>query len=242
MDTTSYIALSRQMALDRQMTALANNVANAATTGFQAEHTLFEAVLERAGPPKRLAFVQDVGQWRDTSPGPIQATGNALDIAIEGDGYLAFETESGVRYGRGGHLEIDAQGRLTDAQGHAVLDEGGQPITLPGDDRQITIAGDGTVANRAGVVGKLQRATFANPHMLRREGHGLLRADAPPQPAGAEIRVVQGALEGSNVKPVIEMTSMMQATRLFEGTQRLLDTQHEIDRKAIDAMIAASSR
>lgn len=242
MDTTSYIALSRQMALDRHMTALANNVANAATTGFQAEHTLFETVLERAGAPKRLAYVQDVGQWRDTSAGPIVPTGNQLDVAIEGDGYLAFETPDGVRYGRGGHLEIDAAGRLTDAAGHPVLDEGGQAVTLPADDRQITITADGTVANRAGPVGRLQRAVFDNPQALRREGRGLLRADAPPVPAGAEVKLIQGALEGSNVKPVVEMTDMMKATRLFEGTQRLLETQHEIDRKAIDALIAASSR
>lgn len=241
MDTTSYIALSRQIALDRHMTTLATNIANASTTGYQARHTAFETVLERARLPRPLAFVQDAAQWRDLAPGAVTVTGNATDLAIDGPGYFAFATPEGVRYGRGGHLGIDAEGQLVAASGRPVLDEGCQPITLPAGEHDPVVAADGTVSGKAGLIARLQIAGFANPQALQPQGDGLLTTDETPQPATG-ARVVQGALEGANVQPVSEMTGMMQAVRLFEGTQRLLDTQHDLDRKAIDGIIGQHGR
>ena len=238
MDTISYVALSRQMALDRHMTTLATNIANASSTGYRARHTMFEAQLERAGPHDRVAFVQDVGQWQDTAPGPIAPTGNPLDVAIDGSGFLAFNTSGGVRYSRAGHLTLDAQGRITDEAGHAVLDQGGQPITVPAGAGEITIAADGTLSTRAGALGRLQVSTFKNEQQLTREGDGLYSSPVAPEPPGGEGHIVQGALEGADVQPVMEMTSMMQATRLFEGTQKMIDTHHELEMKAIDGMIS----
>lgn len=241
MDTTSYIALSRQIALERHMATIANNVANATTTGFRAEHTVFERVLERADPSRRLSFVQDVGQWQDTSPGTVSLTGNKLDVAVDGDGFLAFATGQGVRYGRAGHLAIDAGGQLVDPAGRTVLDEGGQPITITGSSRELTIAPDGTVSEGAEVRGRLQRVSVADQQAMVREPGGLYRSDTGVTPAGPQVRLVQGALEGSNVAPVVEMTTMMQAVRMFEGTQRLIDTHHELERKAIGQLIGASA-
>ena len=239
MDTISYVALSRQMALDRHMTTLATNIANASSTGYRARHTLFEAELERAGPQQRVAFVQDVGQWQDTAPGPIATTGNQLDVAIDGSGFLAFNTAGGVRYSRAGHLTLDPQGQITDEAGHPVLDQGGQPLLVPAGAGELTIAADGTLSTKAGPIGRLQVVTFQNEQLLSREGDGLYRSPVPPQAAGGEGRLVQGALEGADVQPVMEMTSMMQATRLFEGTQKMIDTHHELEMKAIDGMISA---
>lgn len=239
MDTTSYIALSRQIALQRHMATIANNVANAATTGYRAEHTLFEPVLERSGdPPRRLAFVQDVGLYRDLSPGSLNQTGNRLDLALEGDGYLTFRTAAGVRYGRAGHLELDAAGQLVDARGNPLLDEGGAPVTVPPGDRDLTIGEDGSIANRAGPLARIRPVTFANEQALRREGDGLHRTDQAPRPATA--RVVQGALEAANVSAVAEMTTLIETTRAFEGTQRLIETQHELDRRSIERLISVS--
>ena len=243
MDTTSYSAMSRQVALQRHMATIANTVATAATTGYKAEHTLFEPVLERAAErvgerPRRLAFVQDVGLYRDLSPGPINLTGNRLDLAIDGEGYLPFQTPAGVRYGRAGHLELDAGGRIVDARGNPLLDEGGAPVTLPPGDRDLTVGGDGTIANRAGPVARLQPVTFANEQALRREGDGLYRAEEPPRPAAG--RVVQGALEQANVTPVLEMTALIETTRAFEGTQRLIEARHELERRSIERLISVS--
>jgi flagellar basal-body rod protein FlgF len=240
MDTTSYIALSRQVALQRHMATIANNIANAATTGYRAERTLFEPVLEPAGEPRRLAFVQDVGLYRDLSPGPITQTGNRLDLAIDGEGYFAFRTGAGVRYGRAGHLELDAEGRLVDARGNPILDDGGAPVTVPQADRDLTIGADGTVANRAGPIARLQPVTFANEQALRREGDGLYGAgDQAPRPATG--RVAQGALESANVSPVLEMTTMIETVRAFEGTQRLIEIRHELDRRAIERLVSVNA-
>lgn len=239
MDTTTYIALSRQLTLQRNLTTIANNIANAGTSGFHAERTLFETVLERAGGPRRVAFVQDVGQFRKLSPGTVSTTGNALDLAISGEGYFTFQTPAGPRYTRAGHLERDAAGQLVDAGGNALLGDGGAPIVIPADEPEIAIAGDGTISGRLGPLARLQLVTFANEQAMEREGSGLYRADTPPVPAGGSL--VQGAIEGSNVAPVLEMTAMLSTSRAFEGTQRMIETQHELDRRAIERLISTSS-
>jgi flagellar basal-body rod protein FlgF len=159
-----------------------------------------------------------------------------LDVALDGEGYLGFATPDGVRYSRAGRLELDAAGQLVNADGRAVLDEGGNPVVLPVDDRAVTIGEDGTVANRAGPVARLGVWAFAHEQALQRVGGGLHAADEAPAPADG-TRVIQGALEGSNVRPVLEMTAMLETTRAFEGTQRMLETEHELERQAIERVI-----
>lgn len=240
MDMTGYVALSRQIALQRHLATIANNIANSSTTGYRAEHTLFEATLEPAARSARprVAFVQDVGLYRDVAAGPIEGTGNGLDLAVQGEGYFTFETRAGERYGRGGRLAVDSEGRLVDPQGNPLLDEGGVAIVLPAGERSPTIAEDGTVATVAGPVARLRLVTFANEQALEREGDGLYVSDAPPRPATG--RIVQGALEGANVAPVLEMTAMLSTVRAFEGTQRLIETQQDLERRAIERLVSVN--
>ena len=101
------------------------------------------------------------------------------------------------------------------------------------------IAADGTVSSAAGIAGRIELVTFEDEQRLRKVGDGLYRADQPPLPA-AEARLVQGALEGSNVQPILEMTRMMATVRAYQGTQRLLDTHHELQRRAIERMLEAT--
>lgn len=236
MDTTSYLALSRQVALQRHLATIAQNLANANTTGYRAERTLFAQVLERAGEGRRVAFVQDAALVRETAPGPVAATGNPLDLAIEGPGYFAFATPEGPRYGRGGRLAVDASGQLVGPHGHPVLDEGGRPIVLAQGDHDLVVASDGSVSARSGPIGRIGLVAFADERSLERAGDGLYRSAEAPQPA-TRGRVIQGALEGSNVQPVLEMTAMIETVRAFEGAQRLLDTQHAIDRATIERAV-----
>jgi flagellar basal-body rod protein FlgF len=236
MESTAYIALSRQMVLDRQMDVLAHNIANATTTGFKAAAMILEPVPVDAGDRQRLAFVQDFGMVRDLSPGPITTTGNPFDVAIEGPGYLAVQTAAGVRYGRSGQLHVSDQGELASAAGDPVLDDGGSPLAIPLDAGPVTIAADGTVSIPSAVLGRLDLVTFANEQRLEPVGDGLYRTDQAPLPeTGA--RLAQGALEGSNVRPIVEMVDMMATLRAYQGTQRLLDTDHDLHRRAIERML-----
>jgi flagellar basal-body rod protein FlgF len=236
MESTAYIALSRQMVLDRQMDVIAHNIANATTTGFKAAAMLLEPVPVDAGARQRLAFVQDLGMIRDFGPGPVTVTGNPLDLAIEGPGYLAVQTAAGVRYSRSGQLHLNDLGELATPGGDPVLDDGGAPVAVPLDAGPITIATDGTVSAPTTVVGRLDLVAFADEQRLEPVGDGLYRTDQTPQPATG-ARLVQGALEGSNVRPIIEMVEMMATLRAYQGTQRLLDTDHDLHRRAIERML-----
>ena len=239
MESTAYIALSRQMVLARQMEVIAHNVANMTATGFKAEAMLLEPVPVAAGGGQRLTYVQDLGMMRDLGAGPVTTTGNPLDLSIEGPGYFTIETAEGVRYGRSGQFRLNALGELATAEGDPVLDAGGAPLTVPLDGGAPTIAADGTLSTAAGVVGRIELVTFADEQRLTKVGGGLYRTDEPPLPA-AGARLVQGALEGSNVRPIVEMTQMMSTLRAYQGTQRLLDTHHELQRRAIERMLEAT--
>jgi flagellar basal-body rod protein FlgF len=236
METTAYIALSRQMVLRRRVDVLANNIANATTTAFKAEQLLLEPVIARAGTAQRLAFVQDVATVRDPSPGPLTATGNPLDLAIEGEGYFTIETADGVRYGRSGQFRLSDAGEMVTAAGDLLLDDGGAPLALPLGARTITLAPDGTLSTEEGVAGRIEVVGFADEQALRKVGSGLYVTDQAPE-AVPGARLVQGMLEGANVQPVVEMTEMIATLRAYQGTERLLETHHELQRRAIERML-----
>jgi flagellar basal-body rod protein FlgF len=240
METTAYIALSRQMALRRHMDVIANNIANMTASGFKAEALMYEPVVSDAGRGQRLAFVQDVGVARDLRAGPMTPTGNPLDLAIEGPGYFAIATDQGTRYGRSGQFRLSDFGELVTVAGDPVLDDGGAPLTLPLEAGPIAVAADGTVSSAQGVVGRIGLVEFADEQRLRKVGGGLYRAEQPPAPA-ERGRVVQGVLEGSNVQPILELTGMMATVRAYQGMQRLLDTHHELQRRAIERVLEVSS-
>jgi len=233
MDNTSYVALSRQLTLERQMSVVAGNIANMNTAGYKTEHLLFEQMLERAGQPGRVAFVQDVGLIRDLGPGALETTGNPLDLAINGEGYFTVETPNGPRYTRGGHFSLNGEGAVVTTGGHPLLDEGGAAIQLPPEVAGISIARDGTISTADGIVARIGLVRFADDTRLGREGDSLLVTDQMPEPLDAPD-IAQGRLERSNVQPILEMTRMMETVRAFQNTQRLLETHHEMVRRVIE--------
>ena len=239
METTAHIALSRQMVLRRQMDVIAHNIANMTASGFRAEVMLLEPVTVPAGQDQRLAFVQDVATVRDLAPGPITTTGNPLDLAIEGDGYFVVGTPEGARYTRSGQFRLNDAGELVTADGRPVLDDGGAPLAVPPESGPLSVAGDGTVSAAQGVLGRIDVVAFEDEQRLEKAGGGLYRTDQPPIPA-AGARLVQGALEGSNVQPILEMTRMMATVRAYQGTHRLLDAHHEMQRRAIERMLEST--
>lgn len=236
MENPSYVALSRQMTLRRQLDVISNNVANMNTTGFKQQRMLFTEFLERPGMHEQVSFVQDRAVVRDLSVGGLTQTGNPLDVALTGHGYFTVDTVNGPRYSRAGNFRLNDQRQVVDGGGLPVLADNGQPITIPDGTRDIKITGDGTVATELGPVAKLNIVTFKNEQLMTEVGSGLYVSDEEPQPAPADTKVAQGMLENSNVKPVVEMTAMIEIQRQYQSNQRLIDTEHERMRSAIQKL------
>jgi flagellar basal-body rod protein FlgF len=235
MKNVAYIALSRQMAIEQQLNVVANNLANLNTAAFKGERVLFEEYLMRAAS-QPMSYVHSYETLRDTREGQFQATGGQFDVAIAGDGYLAVKTPAGTRYTRNGHLQLDEQGRLITSAGHAVLSSDGQEITLDAAGAAPTIAGDGTISTPDGnVLGKLNLVKFKDQQAMAHEAEGLYRTAQAPEPA-TQARLKQGVIESANVQPIVELTTMIELLRNYQAAQRLIDTDHDRVRKAIERL------
>ncbi len=239
MENPSYVALSRQMVLQHRMDIIANNIANASTPAFKGERLMFAEYLARTSPAERLSYVRDVATVRDTGDGEMTHTGNTLDVALHGRGYFVVDTAQGTRYTRNGHLNLDAAGRLVTGQGHPVLGEGTRPLIIGPSAKSIDIARDGTVSTDNGVVGRIQIVRFANDQDLRQVGNGLYVSAQQPVPA-ADAAVVQGMVEESNVQPILEITRMIETVRAYQSTQRLIETEHDLQRESIRRLSQSS--
>lgn len=237
MENALYVGLSQQMALQRQMEIVANNIANLNTTGFKGEQPLFEDYVMAAGPHTPVSYVLDRGTMRNQAPGALSLTGEPLDVALEGDGFLTVQTADGPRYTRNGHLSMDADGRVVTSAGQPVLDDGGGEITLDEGAGAPTIAPDGTISQGTNRIGRLGVVRFADPQALQGAGDGLLTA-GPGQAAEAapDTRLAQGMLEGSNVQPVVEITRMVELQRRYQTMQSLLQSDAELQRSAIQRL------
>jgi len=236
MENTGYVALSRQLALQNQLSVLAHNIANANTTGFMGDDLTFQQVLTRAEPGRAIAFVQDLTPEPDLSEGELRMTGSPLDFAIGRDGMFAVQTEGGVRYTRAGHFRLDQENRLVTFDGDPVLDVNDQPIRLPGAVDALEVGKDGTLSIDGEVLGQFRRASFEEPERFEREGAMLFKTDEAPGVA-ADADVHQGALEASNVEPILAMTRLMETNRAFQKTQKLIETQHDMTRKAVERQL-----
>jgi flagellar basal-body rod protein FlgF len=234
MDINTAIALSRLSAQQRAMDVTATNIANAGTPGYQAERTVFADFLSRTRGGETIAFTQDRATWRDTSPGAISQTGNPLDVALSGPGYFTVRTDQGTRLTRAGHFSLSAGGELTDGLGNPVLDGNARPIRFAPSDTGIAIAGDGIISSRNGRIARLAVVSVAEPQKLKAEGGRLLNAEATATAPIARPRLTQGALEGSNIQPTLELTRMMADLREFQFTSQYVQAEADRQQGAID--------
>lgn len=235
MDNSTSIALSSQLALQRQMDVIANNIANLSTPAYKGEEMLFNEYLARVPGGAPLSFVQDAGTARDMRQGPLAKTDNPLDIALQGKGYLEIQTPDGTRYTRNGHLALDAQGDLVTASGDQVLNASNQPIIVPPGAGSVTIGSDGTVSTKQGIIGQIQVVDFATPEAMAVAAGGLYVTDQAPQPA-TNTKIVQGMIEQSNVQPVLEMTRLMAAARAIGTAHDFVNGQATLQQNAIDKL------
>jgi flagellar basal-body rod protein FlgF len=253
MENALLVGLSRQMALTHELDIVANNIANMDTTGYKADNAQFSEYLmpgardgQFSGKDRLISFVQDRAGWIDFSAGSIQRTGNPLDVAIDGDGYLAVQTPRGVRYTRNGALQTNATGQLVTDEGYPVLGDNG-PITFQPGDHDVIISQSGIITVRNGSDpteaprGQLQLAAFTPQSQLQKDGDSMFFPPAGVNPVAASpnVRVVQGAIEKSNVNAVVEMSRMIQITQSYNDIASVLQQQSDQRKNALTQLSQA---
>jgi len=240
MENTSYVALSRQAALWREMEVVANNMANANTPAYKGEQMMFRDYMVKTKSDtspfgRKVDFVQDAGVLRDTREGPMTQTKAPLDLALHNDGYFEVDTPAGPRYSREGHFRMDETGMMVNSAGYPVVQTNGQPIIFAPNETQISVTGDGTVSTENGVIGKIKVVKFDNEQSLRKAGSGMYQTDAAPVTVDRPA-ISQGMLEESNVQPVLEITKMMDILRSYEGVQKLIENENDRQLKAMKTL------
>lgn len=251
MENASFVALSRQMVLQRQMDLIANNIANVSTPAYKAERMVFMEYLAQTDPTEnpdmsKLSYVEDVAQVRDTSNGTFSATGNSLDLAIRGNGYFVVDTPLGQRFTRNGRLTLDQSGRIVTNQGYAVLDSNNQPIVVPPDAMDIQISRDGSITVKLpGIptvenqIGQFKVVQFNDEQAMKMAGSSLYSTSETPQPA-PNADVIQGMVEEGNVQPVLELTRMIATQRAFDSAENLIRADDQMETDAINKLTQTS--
>ena len=241
MDNTKYIALSRQMALWKQMNVVSNNVANMNTTGYKQEDTIFSTYVAQTMNAKGVGkdpvyFTQDFAIYNNFMEGPLVETGNTLDVALQGDGFFVIETDNGTSYTRKGNFTLDNNGMIVTTDGHAVLSDSNTPLFIAPTEREIMITEDGSVATENGIIGRLQVVKFADNQKLIKKAETMFDNVAGNQVQEADdVRVVQRSLEKSNVNSVEEMTKLIQLQRSYDFVQQMIDEEHDRISNTIEA-------
>ncbi len=245
MDRLIYTAMTGASQALEQQDVVANNLANASTTGFRAQLAAFRDAPLSFGDGSTIktdttrTFVLSSTPGADFTPGPISQTGNPLDVAIQGPGWLSVQTADGNEaYTRAGNLHVDQNGQLVTANNLQVIGTGGPISVPPGAD--VTIGKDGTVSalipgNPPTAIATIDQLKLVNPDpaSLQRGDDGLFRtADGQPADADRTVTVAAGALEGSNVNPVAAMVAMITNARQFQMQTKLLQTADQNDQSA----------
>lgn len=241
MDNALYVGLSRQMTLRRELDIVANNIANMDTTGFKVESLMVEtepaAPAQTFGAPRPVKFVIDRSVGRDFGQGVLRATGGTFDLGVQGEGFFRIGTAGGEQYTRDGRFQLDAQGRLVTEDGQPLLGDGGGEIVIDPEQGPVTIAQDGTISQGEELLGKIGLASFPELSVLEKVGDNRYRNTSNAQPeAAVGAAIKQGMLEGSNVKPVAEITRMIEVTRAYESMAKVMDANAELSRRSIERM------
>lgn len=224
MDRMIYLSMAGAKAAMQRQDVLSHNLANVTTNGFRAELQAFRAVPVRGDGASTRAYALETSIGYDDAQGPLTATGRSLDIAMQGNAWLAVQANDGTEaYTRAGSLDVSADGTLVMRNGMPVLGDGG-PISVP-PDSELSIGSDGTVTaksanQRPTNIGRLKLVTPEAP--MTRGDDGLFRGTDGDLAADPNARLQDGALEGSNVSPVQTMVEMIAAGRQFEQQMKLL--------------------
>lgn len=244
MDRVLFLAMSGAKQTARAQAANTNNMANLSTTGFKADLNQFRSMpVYGEGQPSRV-YAMSERPGVDTTPGPINTTGRELDLAIRGEGWFAVQTPDGEEaYTRAGDLQINSAGILETRSGYPVLGNSGAPIAIPPFEK-IEIGVDGTLSVRPvgqapNVLAEVDRIKLVNPDgaQIFKGEDGLMRSmDGERALPDANVRIVSGSLEGSNVSAVESLVKMIELSRQYEMQVKVMRTAKEND-AATDQML-----
>jgi flagellar basal-body rod protein FlgF len=218
MQSALYVSLSAQVAMEKRLATIANNIANMGTGGFRADEIKFEEVLSLAAKDN-VSFASAGQNFISRRTGPVNKTDNPLDVAIQGDAWFAYNGPSGPVYTRDGRFSMNENGDLMTVDGHAVLDSGGAPITLDPAAGPPSIGRDGAIMQGGNQVGTLGVFSLNSNSRLIRYGNSGVLSSTPGDVVQdfTSTGVLQGYSEGSNVNPVLEMTKLIAVQRNFES-------------------------
>jgi len=236
MDNATYTTITRQSGLLQEMQVLANNIANASTTGFRAEGIIFaEHIKKLQGDAPSLSMATAAVQDTVFVQGGLTQTGGTFDVAIEGDGYFLVEAPQGQRLTRAGSFGPNENGDLVTPDGYSVLDAGGAPVFVPQGVGSVGIGPDGTISADGQPIGQIGLVNPIDPTTLRREGSLLFDAVGGFEPA-VDARMAQGFLEDSNVNPILEISRMIEVQRAYELGQSFLEKEDARIRGVIESI------
>ena len=215
MQNRLYVALSAQVALERRLETIADNVANMNTVGYRATSVSFESEMARAGDA-RVSYASSGSDFISRRLGGLIKTDNSLDFAVKGDGWFGIMTPQGPAYTRDGRVRIDESATLRTLSGDPA---GGAPILVDGGAGPLTVSADGMITQNGQQVGAIGLFAIDPNAALSRAENSSITPSKPATPILEFTRdgVVQGAVEGSNVDPVREMTRLIDVTRAFDG-------------------------
>jgi flagellar basal-body rod protein FlgF len=241
MQSSLYVALSGQVALQKRLDTIANNIANMNTGGYRAEEVSFASLLSKHGKTP-TAFATAGESYISRRTGEMVSTGSPLDVAVQGSGWFALRTPDGVAYTRDGRLHMDEGGALLSVNNYPILDAGGASIQLDPAGGAPTISQDGMISQNGAQVGAIGLFTIDPAARLSRSSNSSVIPDIPASPVldFTNDGIMQGMAEGSNVNPVLEMARMINVSRSFESASNAIQSSENSLQDAIKALGATS--
>jgi flagellar basal-body rod protein FlgF len=226
-----YVALSAQVALEKRLMTIADNVANMSTVGFRATEVKFEDVVTGLGRGA-VSYTSPGDTYLSGKAGSLTQTLNPFDFAIQGDAWFGIETPVGTVMTRDGRFTMTDNGQLVTHEGYPVLDGGGSPIQLDPSGGAPEAGRDGVIRQQGRLVGSIGLFNYdPGPNFTRFGNSGVVPTGQPdPVVDRIDVGVAQGFLEQSNVNPVLEMTRLIMVQRSFENAMAMTrDTETSLD-------------
>lgn len=237
MQSALYVSLSAQVAVEKRLETIANNLANMKTAAFRADAVKFETALSRAAS-QPVAFSTPGENFISRKPGSVTRTENSLDVAVIGNTWMGFTAPTGTVYTRDGRMQISSNGELQTVAGYPVLDAGGTPIIVDPEGGPLAIARNGTMmqgTNQVGVLGLFEIPAGAR---LQRFGNSGVVPDRAATPVIDFLNTgfQQGFVEESNVDPLSELTQLISASRAFQSVTSLVEGSEGTMQNAIRSL------